>query len=70
MRIFSFKELIDVLKSHGWRDERKTGSHVILTKEGNPNSLAVSFNKTKKNLKPPTVMKILRKAGIKSEGLK
>lgn len=59
--------LVRALKRLGWKVDRQTGSHAILTKPGqNPVTVPVHKGRT---MKEGTVRAILKQAGIKEDDL-
>jgi predicted RNA binding protein YcfA (HicA-like mRNA interferase family) len=58
------KEMLKLLTKHGWQVVRINGSHHVLTKPGNPNSIPVPVHGGKP-LAIGTEKSILRKAGLK-----
>ena len=55
--------VVKTFERAGWHTERQTGSHVILSKEGNPNILSIPIHKGR------TIKQGLIKALIKISGL-
>jgi predicted RNA binding protein YcfA (HicA-like mRNA interferase family) len=57
------KQVLDLLKAHGWSLDRIAGSHHIMVKEGYP-IISVPVHGSK-DLKPGTLHAILKAGGIK-----
>ena len=55
--------VIRALARFGWKEERSSGSHRILKKEGDPHSLSVPFHRGRP-LKQGLMRKLLKLAGI------
>jgi predicted RNA binding protein YcfA (HicA-like mRNA interferase family) len=58
---FSGKEAVKAFLRAGWMREGQTGSHVLLTKEGQRATLSVPQHR---ELKPGTLRAIIRAAGL------
>ena len=56
------REVITVLEHLGWSEARQRGSHIILTKEGQPGAPTVPVSHGE--LDPGTFSNILRQAGL------
>jgi predicted RNA binding protein YcfA (HicA-like mRNA interferase family) len=63
LKSYSGKELIRLLRAHGWQIARIEGSHHILTKPGREETVSVPVHGSK-SLKAGLVYGILRTAGI------
>jgi len=59
------KEMISLLKSHGWNHVRTTGSHYIMKHGQSGELISVPYHGNK-DLKPGTLNAILKKAEIKT----
>jgi len=57
------KQMIDLLKKHGWEIDRIQGSHYILMKEGSDAAISVPVH-GKRELKPGVQYGILKDAGL------
>lgn len=64
MKTFTGKELIKLLRDHGWEVDRIEGSHHIMTHPGREEVIAVPVH-AGKTLKTGMVYGILKVAGIK-----
>jgi predicted RNA binding protein YcfA (HicA-like mRNA interferase family) len=57
------KELIKILKEHGWQIKNQRGSHIHMVHPSNHNKIQIPYHN--KNLKPKTLNSILKQAGLK-----
>jgi len=63
MRVFSGKEVCDILILHGFEQVRQKGSHVIMQKR-TPNSTVTVPIPLHKELKVGTLRSIIRQTGV------
>ncbi|MBP6964369.1 MAG: type II toxin-antitoxin system HicA family toxin [Armatimonadetes bacterium] len=66
MKAYSGREIIRLLRSHGWQIARVEGSHHILTKPGRDETISVPVHGNH-SLKSGIVHFILGTAGIRPE---
>ena len=59
--VVSGRETINAFARAGWRQVRRTGSHIILTKPGVPVTLSVPDHNT---LRRGTLRSLIRQAGL------
>jgi len=59
--LFQVKKLLKFLKKAGWKPERQQGSHIILTKAGNPAILSIPDHK---EIRRGTLRGLIRNAGL------
>jgi predicted RNA binding protein YcfA (HicA-like mRNA interferase family) len=57
------KEVIKLLKEHGWQIKNQKGSHIHMIHPSNPNKIQIPYHN--KDLKPKTLNSILKQAGLK-----
>jgi predicted RNA binding protein YcfA (HicA-like mRNA interferase family) len=57
-------ELFKKLKKNGWKEVRQKGSHKILRKEGNTNTIVFPYHRGKE-VPTGTAKSILKQAGLK-----
>lgn len=68
MKAVSGKRLCKVLEKHGWQLRRIRGAHHIYAQPGNPMIVTVPVHRNK-DLKPGTLQKILKDAGLTEDDL-
>ena len=66
MKAYTGREIIKLLRSHGWEVSRIEGSHHILTKPGRDETISVPVHGSR-TLKSGIVHYVLRAAGIRLE---
>ncbi|HHW02106.1 MAG TPA: type II toxin-antitoxin system HicA family toxin [Thermoanaerobacterales bacterium] len=57
------KELIKILKEHGWQIKNQRGSHIHMVHPSNLSKIQIPYHN--KDLKPKTLNSILKQAGLK-----
>ncbi|MDI3481965.1 MAG: hypothetical protein PWQ97_1620 [Tepidanaerobacteraceae bacterium] len=57
------KEVIKLLKEHGWQMKNQKGSHIHMINPSNSNKIQIPYHN--KDLKPKTLNSILKQAGLK-----
>lgn len=58
------REVVKLVESVGWVFVRQTGSHMIFEKEGAARPLVIP-NHGSKDIKKPTLLSILKQAGLR-----
>jgi predicted RNA binding protein YcfA (HicA-like mRNA interferase family) len=64
MKVLTGKQLVDLLEDDGWKVVRIEGSHYIMRKPGDINTLSIPVHKGK-TIKPGLLSFILKKTGLK-----
>ena len=64
MKTLTGKQLVDMLEDNGWKVVRIEGSHYIMQKPGNMNTLSIPVHRGK-TIKPGLLNFILKRAGLK-----
>lgn len=64
MRVYTFKELDDIITSHGWVQQRQRGSHVTYCKKGVSYIISIPRRTLKSEICSPMVRRLLKEAGI------
>ena len=67
MKAYSGREMIRLLRSHGWDIARVQGSHHILTKPGHEETISVPVHGSQA-LKIGVIRRVLKLARIKPDG--
>jgi predicted RNA binding protein YcfA (HicA-like mRNA interferase family) len=62
--VVSGKQAIEAFSLRGWKPDRRKGSHIILTKEGNPVILSIPDHK---EIQRGTLRSLIRDAGLSVE---
>jgi len=57
------ERVVKAFESAGWTNRGKRGSHVKLSKDGNPNILSIPIHKGK-TIKKPLLLDQIKKAGL------
>lgn len=60
------ERVVKAFERAGWKDEGQKGSHIKLTKEGNPNILSIPMHKGK-SIKKGLLLDQIKKAGLTLE---
>lgn len=66
MKAYSGREIIKLLRAHGWEVARVEGSHHILTKPGHDETISVPVHGNR-HLKSGIVHYVLKAAGIRPQ---
>ncbi|MEA3546018.1 MAG: type II toxin-antitoxin system HicA family toxin [Thermodesulfobacteriota bacterium] len=63
LKVFSGKEICQILRGHGFREVRRKGSHVIMQKQVPGSTITVPVP-DHNEIKTGTLMSIIRQSGI------
>jgi len=62
--VVSGKQAVEAFSKRGWKPDRREGSHIILTKEGNPVILSIPNHR---EIRRGTLRSLIRDAGLTLE---